>query len=139
MKSSFLDVIGFLPYTSFLMKLPTTKVSSFTSKSFILVEAGFKYFYSLTYFEVESPNAQFLCHFTFSFLKFRIIPSLSCKWTRIPTGKGISFLWYSSMLFSSLTYQQTVLFLLWEGLSQGAIRCFWHNMQLPQSICPVQS
>ena len=80
--------------TTFMAKLFTTKVSSFTivTKSYILNEAGFKMNDYLTYFEhshkkrkesfrflllcfeAESFNAQFLCHFAFPFFKFWIIP-----------------------------------------------------------------
>ena len=67
---------------------------------------------------------QFLCHFAFPFFKFWIISSPSCnsfKCTKIPTRNETSFFWNSSMLFLKLTYPQTVLFLLREGSSRGAL------------------
>ena len=99
--------------TTFMVKLFATKVGSLiiVTKSCILGEAAFKMNNYLTCFEAESSNAQFLCNFAFPFFKFCIIPSPSYnlfKCTRIPTWKGASLLWNSSML---LIYPQTVLFL----------------------------
>ena len=66
--------------TTFMMKVFTTKVSSFAivKKSCVLSEAGFQMNDYLTNFEAESSNPQFLCNFTFLFFKYWIIltPSL---------------------------------------------------------------
>ena len=131
-----------------MMKVFATKVGNVTivTKSCILAEAGFKMNNYLTWFEAESSNAQYLCHFAFPFFKFWVIVSSSCnsfKCTRIPTGNGTSLHWNSSMLLLRLAYPQTVLFLLRKGSSKWALESFWHNMhhnmQLPQSICLAQS
>ena len=58
--------------TTFMMKLFAPKYSSLTifTMSCILGKAGFKMDDCLDYFEAESSNAQFLCHFAFPFFKF---------------------------------------------------------------------
>ena len=63
--------------------------------------------------------------------------SFNC--TRISTGNENSLIWNSSMLFLRLTYPQTVSFVLQEGLGKGAFEPFWHNIDLLQSVCLVQS
>ena len=60
-----------------MMNLFATIIRNFAinTKSCILGEAGFKMNDYLTYFETESSNAQFLCHFDFPFFQFWIILS----------------------------------------------------------------
>ena len=79
--------------TTFTMKRFTTKFSIFTicRKICILGEAGLKMNDYLTYFEAEISDAQFSCHFAFSFFRFWITPSPSYnsfKCSRIPTRNG---------------------------------------------------
>ena len=124
-----------------MIKLFAIKVSNFTivTKSCILGKAGVKMNDYLTYFEAKSSNAQFLCRFAFPLFKFWIIPSPSCnlfKCTRTPTVNGTSLLWNFSMLF--FTYPQTILFLLPEGSSKGALESFWHIIHLSPSMSLVQ-
>ena len=89
-----------------------------------------------TYFEAESSNAQFSCHFAFPFFKFLIIPSPYCdsfKCTRIPTGNGTSFLNVAFEIDISHNFYYSCY------KSKGALESFWHNIHLPQSISLVQS
>ena len=115
-----------LDFTTFMIKLFATKISSFTiiTRSCILGEKVLKMNDYLTYFGAEISNVQILCYFAFSFFKFWIIPSPSCnsfKCTRISKRNGTSLLWNSSRLFLRLTYPQTVLFLMREGSSKGTL------------------
>ena len=89
--SSFLVVTGFLPYTKCT---PTTLPLSQRAAFYVRQDSKWLIIWLALRLKV---HAQFLCHFTFPFFKFWIIPSPcnSFKYTMVPTGNGTTLLWNS--------------------------------------------